>query len=108
MVNFMVVYGQRWSALWWFMARDIVPSPENSTPGAPGRAFPVPQGIRRMDLVPGEVAEEEHQEPGAPQQAAMGKRFGPWWTVLSFGIALAVLVFGISKAGITWNTTART
>ena len=61
-----------------------------------------------MDLVPGEVTEEEHQEPGALQQAATGKRFGPWWTVLSFGIALAILVFGVSKAGITWSTTART
>jgi hypothetical protein len=28
--------------------------------------------------------------------------------VLSFGIALAILVVGVSKAGITWSTTART
>src|SRR5919108_1932741 len=42
--------------------------------------------------------------PGLARLTA-GHRHG--WTVLSFGIALAILAVGIGKAGITWSTTAR-
>ena len=43
--------------------------------------------------------------PGLARLTA-GHRHG--WTVLSFGIALAILAVGVGKAGITWSTTART
>ena len=40
--------------------------------------------------------------------AGLQARRRHWWTVLSFGIALAILVVGVGKAGIAWSTTART
>src|SRR5436309_14011354 len=59
-----------------------------------------PQEIRAMDLAPGEVAEEEQLEEEVPKQIAIGKRIGDWRTLLSFGIAAAILVFAVGKAGI--------
>ena len=59
--------------------------------------------IREMDLAPDEVGEEEQLEEDVPRQVAIGKRFGDWRTLLSFGIAVAILVFAITKAGINWS-----
>src|SRR5919201_3491902 len=43
----------------------------------------------------------------APGLARLTADHRHWWTVLSFGVALAILVVGVGKAGITWSTTAR-
>jgi uncharacterized protein (TIRG00374 family) len=64
-----------------------------------------PQEIQALDLAPDEVAEEEQLEEEVPQQVAIGKRLSDWRTLLSFGIAAAILVFAVSKAGIQWSTT---
>ncbi len=64
-----------------------------------------PAEARAMDLAPGEVAEEEDLEEEVPQQVAIGKRLTDWRTLLSFGIAVAILVFAILKAGIKWDVT---
>lgn len=61
-----------------------------------------PAEISAMDLEPDEVAEEEHLEEEVPDQVAIGRRFGDWRTLLSFGVALAILVFAASKANIKW------
>src|SRR5919205_2237641 len=67
-----------------------------------------PREIEALDLEPGEVAEEEQLEEEVPQQVAIGKRLGDWRTLLSFGIAAAILVFAVSKAGINWGTALHT
>jgi glycosyltransferase 2 family protein len=66
------------------------------------------QAIQALDLAPDEVAEEEQLEEAVPQQVAIGKRLSDWRTLLSFGIAAAILVFAVSKAGIKWSTTLQT
>jgi uncharacterized protein (TIRG00374 family) len=67
-----------------------------------------PQAIQALDLAPDEVAEEEQLEEEVPRQVAIGKRLGDWRTLLSFGIAAAILVFAVSKAGINWGTALHT
>jgi glycosyltransferase 2 family protein len=67
-----------------------------------------PQAIQALDLAPDEVAEEEQLEEEVPRQAAIGKRLGDWRTLLSFGIAAAILVFAVGKAGINWGTALHT
>jgi glycosyltransferase 2 family protein len=67
-----------------------------------------PQAIQALDLAPDEVAEEEQLEEEVPRQVAIGKRLGDWRTLLSFGIAAAILVFAVGKAGINWDTALHT
>src|SRR2546428_7117790 len=66
------------------------------------------QEIQALDLAPAEVAEEEQLEAEVPPQIALGKRLGDWRTLLSFGIAAAILVFAVAKAGIKWDTALHT
>ena len=58
--------------------------------------------IAALDLEPDEVSEEEELEEQVPERVALGKRFGDWRTLVSFGIALLILVFAVSKANINW------
>src|SRR5918912_318825 len=67
-----------------------------------------PQAIQALDLAPDEVAEEEQLEEEVPRQVAIGKRLGDWRTLLSFGIAAAILVVAVGKAGINWGTALHT
>lgn len=76
--------------------------------GANGAVRLTVDEARALDLEQGEVAEEEHLEEAVPQQVAIGKRFSDWRTLLSFAVALAILVFGISKSNIKWATTLHT
>ncbi len=76
---------------------------DNPTVAAADNAHLSADEIREMDLAPDEVPEEEQLEEEVPQQVAIGKRFGDWRTLLSFGIAVAILVFAITKAGINWS-----
>ena len=41
---------------------------------------------------------EEQLEEEVPQQVSIGKRLGDWRTLLSFGIAAAILVFAVGKS----------
>src|SRR5579883_1491579 len=76
---------------------------DNPTVAAADNAHLSADEIREMDLAPDEVPEEEQLEEEVPQQVAIGKRFGDWRTLLSFGIAVAILVFAITKASINWS-----
>ncbi len=67
-----------------------------------------PEDVRAPDLDPVEVAGEEQGEESVPQQVALGQRVRDWRTLLSFGVALAVLVVAVFKAGIDWGTTLHT
>lgn len=77
-------------------------------PPPDGAAHLSPDQVQAMDLAPGEVAEEEQLEDEVPRQVAIGKRFGNWRTLASFGIAAVILAVAISKSGIKWNTTLKT
>src|SRR5947209_19703515 len=77
------------------------PPPRNGDSGPNGQdaAHLSPREIQAMDLEPNEVVEEEQLEEEVPKQIAIGKRIGDWRTLLSFGIAAAILVFAVGKAG---------
>lgn len=95
------------------MQPEALPAQAPLTPAGPagpahGAVHLSSDAISAMDLAPDEVAEEEQLEDEVPKQVAIGKRFGDWRTLLSFGIAVAILVFAISKAGINWSSTLHT
>jgi len=64
-----------------------------------------PREAAAMDLRPDEVAEEDLLEEEVPRQVAIGKKFGSWRTIASFGVAALILVFAVWKSGIDWGKT---
>lgn len=91
--------------------RPAIPGPREPTDGAAPQVEAVhlsADDVRAMDLEPEEVAEEEQLEDEVPPQVAIGKRFGNWRTLASFGFALVILVVAVTKSGINWDTTLQT
>src|SRR5207245_2042431 len=74
------------------IAAPTWPKPCSTVPAPTCRSVRSAQpGRHEHGTMPGkgtEVAEEEQRESGVPRQVATGERFGHWWTVLSFGIAV--------------------
>lgn len=53
-----------------------------------------------------DMGTEEGERAETPRQMAIGARFGDWRTIVSFGVALLILVFAASK--VDWRATGRT
>jgi len=87
--------------------RSMAPAPLQGIRGDEGRderrETPLLNERPVLDLAPDEVNEEAALERVAPEQVNIGRRLSDWRTLASFGVALAVLLFAVKKAGIDWG-----